>query len=57
MNKTTYLDFANAVVKIEDNLEWYSVNARKKYETELSWSVWLGEIEKIINGRKCLNAK
>lgn len=45
-------DFANAILEMLNSnkyTEW-SRNARKKYETELNWHVWLKKCEGIIEG-------
>lgn len=43
-------DFCDAISDaIENNkMEYYSVNARKKYENELNWNHWLEQFEAII---------
>lgn len=49
---STALDFANAILEMINSgyyKEW-SQNARKKYELELNWNVWLEKCEDILNG-------
>lgn len=49
---STARDFANAILEMINSghyKEW-SQNARKKYELELNWNVWLQKFEDILNG-------
>lgn len=46
------IEFKNAIEEaiLSGNIENYSINARRKYEKELNWGVWLRNFESIYNG-------